>query len=178
MAYYKTCYDLNEARTDSYKFSVLSLDDQSLIDLRNNIKIANRNTKLHYYKMLDKYGSEFALDRLGNNNVFKMLRVVVMARGKRAIHARREGLYDRAYDSYLPLKYGEYFDVYVLNNREAEMMMRRATQSGLTEKQLRAIDKVEREQWVQQMAHDKMLFQKYGIVTSYGRNGPTRKARD
>lgn len=112
-----------------YRFSVTTKTDDDLISLRKMISEFNER----YRK-----GSRMR----GKCLTGSLLRVSIMARGPRAVHARRDYNYPgaaRAYDSSLPHQYAEYFDVYVHEDSDAMYYFRKELETGLTRANQRKI---------------------------------------
>ena len=118
------------ARTTDYKFTVDSLDDKSLAAVKLSIKEHNK----HIRAIRRKYKKE---------DMGQILRVHIMPRGPRKDAAIKDYKYSRAYDSYLPIRYGTHFDVYVRQDTTAEYKMRRELDTGLTPGQQRKADNAE-----------------------------------
>jgi len=124
-------------RTKSYKFTVASKDDPSLIDLRTNIVKHNASVRnrARTYQTLSEYD--------------KLYTVRLMARGPRRWHTKYKGPLIRYFkgqymvpqsqkllhgnaDSNLNHKFAEEFDVYVHRSREMEDALAHEIDTGQT----------------------------------------------
>ena len=75
-----------------------------------------------------------------------------MPRGPRKDHAIADYKYSRAYDSYLPLRHGKTFDIYVDTDTTAEMVFKREIRDGLTPGMLRKVNEAFQAEW--QLKHN------------------------
>ena len=124
-------------RTKSYRFTVASKDDPSLIDLRTNIVKHNASvrSRARTYQTLTEYD--------------KLYTVRLMARGPRRWHTKYKGPLIRYFkgqymvpqhqkmlhgnaDSNLNHKFAEEFDVYVHRSREMEDALQHEIDTGQT----------------------------------------------
>lgn len=111
----------NEARTPDYVGTTTRLDDTQLQKIKENVKMHNAQVR----KQSRQYGREIG----------RLRRVRIMGRGPRAVHARKEGLYPRAFDSYIPQDLAVKFDVYVGEDVNNQHELREELKTGLTSKQ-------------------------------------------
>ena len=141
MAEYKLCemkswYE-SRLRTPAYQFTVTSLDDPELAALR-------KETKRHNKAMRDlarQTGQEYYADNLR--------RVRVMPRGPRKVHASADYPHHTrggAYDSYLPLRYGKRFDIYIQKDDKA-YLLKEELRYGLRPGDQAVLDRHYNEQW-------------------------------
>lgn len=128
MAWYKHNSD-GTLRTEDYKFTVKCLDDPELRQLRDVVAAHNKEVRKDARR--NQFGrGEYIANRL--------MRVRIMPRGPRREHAARDyagrGSFrsSAAYDSYLPMRYGTSFDVYVGQDTQARYVLQRELQTGLT----------------------------------------------
>ena len=75
-----------------------------------------------------------------------------MPRGPRAEAAEAMYRPRRAYDSYLPMGLGEWFDVYVGDNSTAQYELKRELDTGMTVSEMRKISKLEHDIMMLKMA--------------------------
>ena len=118
------------ARSSDYRFTVTSLDDPILAGTKKAISVNNAYIR----KMRREYNK---------SDIGQIQRVHIMPRGPRKDNALKDYKYSRAYDSYLPKRYGTHFDVYVRQDMTAEYKMRREIDTGLTIGQQRKVDESE-----------------------------------
>jgi len=107
------------ARTPAYVFTVDSLDDPTLQQLRANCKQHNKSVRAYFKKHKELANS------WSKRNALRLMRVAVMPRGPRRAPARKDFGYRKCshyshYDSYLPSKYATHFDVYYRPDTTAE----------------------------------------------------------
>ena len=147
MGYWKGNQD-GTLRTPDYKFTVDSLDDADLLELRRVVRAHNVETRARCRR--NKFGrGEYVANQL--------MRVRIMPRGKRVEAAWDDYKSRRAYDSYLPMRHGEYFDVYVGTDTTAAYIMQRELQTGLTPGMQAKIDRHQAEIWkIQQEGRDRL----------------------
>ena len=103
MAWYKLC-DNGETRTSDYRFSVKTKSDPMLLGLKQNIALHNKEVRKRLREENRETDNKYEW--------YSLMRVRIMSRGPRAVHAVANGLYPRAYDSFIPHELAEYFDVY------------------------------------------------------------------
>ena len=123
-------------RTPDYVFSVDSLDDPDLQILREQVKEHNKETR--------KLARRNKWNR-GSYHADHLQRVRIMPRGKRVEAAWNDYKSRRAYDSYLPIKHGEHFDVYVGKDTTAAYRMKQELETGLTSWEQQKISKLQYE---------------------------------
>lgn len=116
----------NRSTNGSYKFSVDTLDDVDLQELRKSIAKHNEEAR--------------TIARKYNRSDCNLLRVTIMGRGP-----RKHGKYN--YQSYLPQRFAQYFDVYVNEDTQAKYFYRREYETGLSMSELRKLDKLESQVW-------------------------------
>ena len=153
MAWYKHNSD-GTLRTEDYKFTVKDLNDPELRVLRQ--VVANHNKQVRKDARRNQFGrGEYIANRL--------MRVRIMPRGARREHARKDypgyGSFrsSAAYDSYLPMRYGTSFDVYVGRDTTAAYRMQRELQTGLTPGMQAKIDRLQGEIWdIQQQGRENL----------------------
>ena len=143
MAFYKLCNN-GEARTTDYMFSVKTKDDPMLLALKEDIARHNKWVRDYIREVAKTSSIETTLEYLGGYRSLR--RVRLMSRGPRAVYAKLEGLYPRAYDSFIPHKYAEYFDVYAGEDSHAMYWFRDQISNDLTPGQQRLISKLEMEE--------------------------------
>ena len=151
MSEYKLCekcgWDGSKLRTDAYQFTITSLDDPKLADLRKETKRHNKAMRA----LARQTGYEYYAERLK--------RVRIMPRGPRAVHAAADyPNHSRggAYDSYLPMRYGTHFDVYIQRDDKIYELLNEL-RTGLRPGDRAALKKFEREEWNLQAKHNKMM---------------------
>lgn len=143
MGYWKGNQD-GTLRTPDYKFTVDSLDDPDLLELRRVVRA--HNVKIRKECRRNKWGR-------GEYHANQLMRVRIMPRGPRAEHAENmfnhwgTQLSRRGYDSYLPLQFGKTFDVYVGQDSHARYVMQRELQTGLTPGMQAKIAKLQEQIW-------------------------------
>ena len=120
-----------EARTDDYMGTVTSLHDSDLERIKTNVRLHNREVRA----TARKYGRPIG----------KLRRVRIMPRGPRAEAAEAMYRSRRAYDSYLPMGLGEYFDIYVGEDSTAQYELARELSTGMSPGELKKIDKLKNE---------------------------------
>ena len=115
-------------RSEAYQFTVTDKKDPRVLKIKEHVAFAN---KLSREETRNGY----------QRNVNPIWRVRFMPRGPRVEAAWDDFRSRRAYDSYLPQRHANRFDVYIHRDRTAEWMMQRELDTGLTPGQLRSIDK-------------------------------------
>ena len=120
-----------EARTDDYMGTVTTLHDSDLERIKENVRIHNRQVR--------------ATTRKHGRTIGKLRRVRIMPRGPRAEAAEAMYRSRRAYDSYLPMGLGEYFDIYVGEDSTAQYELERELSTGMSPGELKKIDKLKNE---------------------------------
>lgn len=133
-----------ELRTDAYQFTVDSINDPAIAELRRQVREHNKRIR----KMARKYGQPSMADNL---------RVVrLMPRGPRREHAGRDypegnGLRSSAaYDSYLPMIYGTHFDVYIQKSDKSydlKLEIKTGVSPGQRRRIARFEDKMRKQSW-------------------------------
>ena len=122
-----------EARTSDYMGTVTNLHDSDLERIKANVRIHNREVR--------------AVTRKHKRAIGTLQRVRIMPRGPRAEAAEAMYRSRRAYDSYLPMGLGEYFDVYVGDDSTAQYELKRELDTGMTPGELKKIDRLKNEMW-------------------------------
>ena len=117
-------------RTDAYQFTTEDRNDPEIKSLKAKIAFANK---------LSREATRDSAQWSGKVNA--LFRVRLMPRGPRVEAAWGDYRSRRAYDSYLPLRHGTHFDVYVHRDTTAEWMMQREVDTGLSQGQLRRVDR-------------------------------------
>ena len=139
-------------RSKSYRFTVASKDDESLIELKNTIAKQNANVRKHArtYNMVTKYD--------------KLYTVRLMARGPRRWHTKYKGSLVRYFkgaygvpqhqkllhgnaDSNLNHRFAEEFDVYVHHDRHSLDKLKHEIKTGQTPGIQRKIEKLKNKIW-------------------------------
>lgn len=147
MGYYKGNRD-GSLRTEDYKFTVDSLDDADLVQLR--IAVRKHNVAIRKQCRRNKYGN-------GERLASQIMRVRIMPRGERVEAAWGDYKSRRAYDSYLPIRHGKTFDVYVGTDETARYVMQRELQTGLTPGMQAKINRLQNEIWdIQQEGRNRL----------------------
>ena len=116
-------------RTKAFQFTTEDRNDPRISELKNEIKFVN------------KLSREATRHAYYNKHVHALWRVRLMPRGARVEAAWSDYKSRRAYDSYLPIRHGTRFDVYVHRDTTGEWMMQRELDTGLTPGQLRRVDR-------------------------------------
>lgn len=114
----------NNRSTLNYRFSVYTKDDKDLKALRK--QIAEHNKAVRFYAK--KYGTTA-------NLTLKLMRIRLMGRGPRKIWSLQDypnNKYGSSYDSYLPQKYAEYFDVYLCEDSDQMHALQVELETGMT----------------------------------------------
>ena len=122
-----------EARTSDYMGTVTNLHDSDLERIKANVRIHNREVR--------------AVTRKHKRAIGTLQRVRIMPRGPRAEAAEAMYRSRRAYDSYLPMGLGEYFDIYVGEDSTAQYELKRELDTGMTPGELKKIDRLKNEMW-------------------------------
>ena len=147
MGYYKGNQD-GTLRTQDYRFTVDSLDDADLAQLRDVVKAHNREIRKRCRR--NKYNNGTWLAK-------QIMRIRIMPRGPRVEAAWDDYKSRRAYDSYLPLRHGKTFDIYVGTDETARYVMQRELQTGLTPGMQAKIDRLQNQIWdIQQQGRDNL----------------------
>ena len=137
MAYYKGNQD-GTLRTPDYKFTVDSLDDADLIQLRDVVSAHNAEIRKQCRRNQWNRGEYIAN---------QLMRIRIMPRGPRVEAAWGDFKSRRAYDSYLPMRHGKTYDIYVGQDTTARYVMQRELQTGLTPGMQAKIAKHQEEIW-------------------------------
>lgn len=130
--FYKSCNNDNEARTDSYMFSVMSKYDPNLLALKKDVKKHNAMTRASIKEYWNHSGEM--------SNYYTLQRVQLMARGHRVTWAIADGYSARSYDQSLPHRHATYFDVYRRDDTYAMYNLRRELNEGFPISKLRQLD--------------------------------------
>ena len=104
MAFYrlpKMSWEGAKLRTPAYQFTVFETNDLLLLRLKQEVARHNKAMRA----LARQTGLEYYADRLK--------RVRLMPRGPRVEAAWQDYKSKRAYDSYLPMRHGTHFDVYI-----------------------------------------------------------------
>lgn len=152
-------------RTEAYQFTVTSKDDPQVIALKKQVAFAN------------KLSREATRGYNYSNTVHALWRVRLMPRGSRVESAWDDYKSRRAYDSYLPQRHADRFDVYIHRDTTAERMMQRELDTGLTSGQLRKIDAAENAVRLAEFEQMKALREQ-GIYTVHTRFGIEYQSRE
>lgn len=123
--------NFNNRSTLAYKFSVYDKNDPDLIALQEMVKDHNKRNR-DYVRALGKVTDDINIQRIR-----------LMARGPRKIWSLQDRNCAYAYQSYLPHKYAEYFDVYVDEDVDARNDLIREVKEGLTRTQYNKILELE-----------------------------------
>ena len=137
MAWYKHNKD-GSLRTDAYKFTVKDLNDPEVRHLKQVIAAHNAEIRKQCRRNQWNRGEYLA-------NQLK--RVRVMPRGARVEAAWGDYKSRRAYDSYLPVRHGQTFDIYVDQDKTATYSMQRELQTGQTPGEQKKLDRLQNEIW-------------------------------
>ena len=121
----------NEARTADYIGTVTNLHDSDLERIRANVKLHNSEVR--------------AISRKHGRAIGQLRRVRIMPRGPRAEASAAMHRTRRAYDSYLPMGLGEWYDVYVGDDSTAQYEFQNELSTGMTVSEMRKISKLEHE---------------------------------
>ena len=127
-----------EARTSDYIGTVTNLHDSDLERIKANVRLRNREVR----NVSRKHGGAIGT----------LQRVRIMPRGPRAEAAEAMYRSRRAYDSYLPMGLGEWFDVYVGDDSTAQYELKRELDTGMTVSEMRKISKLEHDIMMLKMA--------------------------
>ncbi len=142
----------NDYRTPSYRFTIASKDDPSLVALREGITLRNAQVRkrARTWQKIDEYD--------------KLYTVRLMARGPRRWHTKYQPATAKYFkgafsipqhqkllhgnaDSNLNHKFAEEFDVYVHRSREMEDVLRTEIETGLSTGDQNKIRKLQSEIW-------------------------------
>ena len=127
-----------EARTSDYMGTVSNLHDSDLERIKANVRLRNREVR--------------ATSRKHGRAIGTLQRIRIMPRGPRAEAAEAMYRSRRAYDSYLPMGLGEYFDVYVGDDSTAQYELQNELSTGMTVSEMRKISKLEHDIMMLKMA--------------------------
>ena len=127
-----------EARTSDYMGTVTNLHDSDLERIKANVRLRNREVR--------------NVSRKHGRAIGTLQRVRIMPRGPRAEAAEAMYRSRRAYDSYLPMGLGEYFDVYVGDDSTAQYELQNELSTGMTVSEMRKISKLEHDIMMLKMA--------------------------
>ena len=122
-----------ESRTSDYIGTVTNLHDSDLERIKANVRLRNREVR--------------NVSRKHGRAIGTLQRVRIMPRGPRAEAAEAMYRSRRAYDSYLPMGLGEYFDIYVGEDSTAQYELKREIDTGMTPGELKKIDRLKNEMW-------------------------------
>ena len=139
-----------QVRTKAFQFTTEDRNDPRISELKNKIRFVN------------KLSREATRHAYYNKHVHALWRVRLMPRGARVEAAWTDFKSRRAYDSYLPIRHGTRFDVYVHRDTTGEWMMQRELDTGLSQGQLRYIDR-ERDELRKQEWEMRKKFQAQGF---------------
>lgn len=144
--YLPTKYKWNEShlRSEAYVFTVGSLDDPTLLALRKEIKRHNKAMRA----LARQTGQEYYADRLK--------RIRVMPRGPRVEAAWDDYKSRKAYDSYLPMRHGTHFDIYIQDDDKA-YKLKTELRHGLTPGVQARLEQQRAEQLKLEWAHNKEM---------------------
>jgi len=106
--------------TLAYTFSVYTKDDPDLIALKKRVREHNARSRS---RARSTGSMQYSAD---------LLAVRLMPRGPRSIWAKQQQRHPRAFDSYLPHEYADYFDVYCSEDRDATEALRVEIEEGMT----------------------------------------------
>ena len=118
-----------ESRTSDYIGTVTNLHDSDLERIKANVRLRNREVR--------------NVSRKHGRAIGTLQRVRIMPRGPRAEAAEAMCRSRRAYDSYLPMGLGEWFDVYVGDDSTAQYELQNELSTGMTVSEMRKISKLE-----------------------------------
>ena len=127
-----------EARTSDYMGTVTNLHDSDLERIKANVRLRNREVR--------------NVSRKHGRAIGTLQRVRIMPRGPRAEAAEAMYRSRRAYDSYLPMGLGEYFDVYVGDDSTAQYELQNELSTGMTVSEMRKISKLEHDIFMLKLA--------------------------
>ena len=127
-----------EARTSDYMGTVSNLHDSDLKRIKANVRLRNREVR--------------NVSRKHGRAIGTLQRVRIMPRGPRAEAAEAMYRSRRAYDSYLPMGLGEWFDVYVGDDSTAQYELQNELSTGMTVSEMRKISKLEHDIMMLKMA--------------------------
>ena len=113
----------------AYQFSVDSKQDEDLIALQERVRVHNEMVR----KACRRFNRVSSYD--------KLQKVSLMARGPRKHDGRR-------YHSNLPHKYAVYFDVYLSEDRDAFLSLKREIEEGYTSSMWRKKRDLEHQVWL------------------------------
>ena len=127
-----------EARTSDYMGTVTNLHDSDLERIKANVRLRNSEVR--------------NVSRKHGRAIGTLQRVRIMPRGPRAEAAEAMYRSRRAYDSYLPMGLGEWFDVYVGDDSTAQYELQNELSTGMTVSEMRKISKLEHDIMMLKMA--------------------------
>ena len=120
--------------SEGYKFTTDDLDCLELVNLKLQVQKHNFERR----RLSRKWGKVYGT----------LQRVSIMPRGSRVDHALADGFkYRHAYDSYLPQRHGEWFDIYVQDDNSNTNELKREIETGMKPGELKKMDKLERDIW-------------------------------
>ena len=139
-------------RSKSYKFTVATKDDQSLIDLKNTITKQNANVRKHArtYQMITDYDMLYTVRLMARgprrwHTKYKSS-LVRYFKGAYGIPPKQKLLHGNA-DSNLNHKFAEEFDVYVHHDRQGLDKLKHEIETGQTPGVQRQIEKLKNKIW-------------------------------
>ena len=159
MAFYKSCLQADEPRCEDYRFSVKSENDSDLLKLKKDLALKNKRIRA-YIREEAEYDKDRALSLISRPNGYRISRVRLMPRGTRVKHALKDFGYPRAYDSYLPKKYAEYYDVYVGPDTHAEYKFRDQIENDLTPGEQAKLDRLQKEIWEKELLMNAIKYKR------------------
>jgi hypothetical protein len=150
MSFYKPCNKPTEGRTQDYRFSIVTKQDPDLINLK--LDVAKYNAAVR--KDVREFAEHYSPKRTRKYMEYRPLhRIRIMARGARAFWAKQDGAGFGAYDSSLPHKYAEYFDVYRGEDSHAMYYFREQIELMITPSQQRLINSLSDEAFALKLEH-------------------------
>jgi len=159
MSFYKSCNNPVDARCEDYRFSVKASNDKDLLKLKRDIFKRNAGIR-RYVREVAEYDKDRAISLINRPHGYRISRVRLMPRGTRVKHALKDYGYPRAYDSYLPKKYAEYYDVYVGPDTHAEYMLRDQIENNLTPGEQAKYNQLQKEIWEKEALMRAIKFRK------------------
>ena len=140
-----------EARTSDYMGTVTNLHDSDLETIKANVRIHNRKVR--------------ATSRKHGRAIGNLRRLRIMPRGPRAEAAEAMYRSRRAYDSYLPMGLGEWFDVYVGDDSTAQYELQNELSTGMTVSEMRKISKLEHDIFMLKLEGRRRKRDKHNVGT-------------
>ena len=140
-----------ESRTSDYMGTVTNLHDSDLERIKANVRIHNREVR--------------AVSRKHGRAIGTLRRLRIMPRGPRAEAAKAMYRSRRAYDSYLPMGLGEYFDVYVGDDSTAQYELQNELSTGMTVSEMRKISKLEHDIFMLKLEGRRRKRDKHNVGT-------------